>query len=328
VLPLDSLAARAVASVRGGSVESIGFPRTPDAAFDFGIAHDSTARDIAVNPYTGDALGAYPGPTSLQQAMRSIHQFHTGLLAGDAGHAVVDFVTLGSLLLVITGVVIWWRERRWRIQWSASWKRVVFDLHHALGVLAALVLLAITGTGVWMGFPNQVTPLVMKMDRTPPPAGQPRQPARDSGSVPLSPGALATIAMAAVPGAPILVMRMPAGGPVLVTLRYPEDRTPGGRSRVWIDHYRGTVLRVQNTRQLGPGSKLLTLQRPLHTGDMLGVPGQVIWFLSALILASQAITGALMWWNGRAKGKPRRQVPRQVPTRVSSTVGRRRVTRR
>jgi uncharacterized iron-regulated membrane protein len=44
----------------------------------------------------------------------------------------------------------------------------------------------------------------------------------------------------------------------------------------------------------------MNLQRPLHTGDIFGAWSQVIWFLAAAILASHAVTGVIMWWNGRA----------------------------
>ena len=44
----------------------------------------------------------------------------------------------------------WWREKIWRVLLTASWKRINFDLHHALGLFAALAILIMTLTGVWM----------------------------------------------------------------------------------------------------------------------------------------------------------------------------------
>lgn len=312
-LSLDSLAGRALAAAGGGTVSIMGMGQTPDAPY--GVVIDqgaNSSRTIQVNPYTGEVLGDAPPPTRMQRAMRSVHVFHTRLFGGKAGPAILGFVTLASLILVFSGLVLWVRDRRWRIQWSASWKRVVFDLHHALGVVAAAVLIVMTGTGVWMAYGDQVDPLVMRLNRTPPPQGQPDQPPADDGARQVALDSLLATARSVVPGAPVLAVRLPAQGPALVTLRYPEDHTPGGRSRVWIDRYRGTVLRVQNTRNLEAGSKLLTLQRPLHTGDIFGVAGNVVWLLAALILGSQAVTGVLMWWNGR----PARKVVRNE-TRVT-----------
>ena len=88
--------------------------------------------------------------------------------------------------------------------------------------------------------------------------------------------------------------------PAFVALRYPEDKTPGGRSRVFIDRYRGTVLRATNTRTAETGTRLMNLQRPLHTGDIFGAASRIVWFLAALVLVPQAVTGIMMWWNGRA----------------------------
>ena len=53
-----------------------------------------------------------------------------------------------ALILTLTGLILWWREKIWRVKTDASWKRINFDLHHALGLFAALVVLIMTLTGV------------------------------------------------------------------------------------------------------------------------------------------------------------------------------------
>lgn len=306
-LSLDTLGARAIAAAGGGEVAGIAFGRQPDQAFTFAVVRDTSEQDLTVDPYTGAALGPSPGPTRLQTMLAKVHQFHTRLLAGAKGSAVVAFVTLSSLVLVLIGLVLWWRDKLWRIRWSASWKRIVFDIHHALGVFAAVVLLIITGTGVWMGFPKQVDPLVLAFNSTAVPAGQPRPPAPEPGATPVSLDSIIRAANGAVPGAPVVMMQQMPNGAVMVALRYPEDHTPGGRSRVFIDRFRGTVLRSTNTRTAEAGTKLMNLQRPLHTGDIFGSASRIVWFLAAVILSSQAVTGVLMWWNGRAGRRKRSQ---------------------
>ena len=39
--------------------------------------------------------------------------------------------------------------------------------------------------------------------------------------------------------------------------------------------------------------------RSAHTGDVFGKPTEAVWMLAALVLASQAVSGLLMWCNGR-----------------------------
>jgi uncharacterized iron-regulated membrane protein len=46
---------------------------------------------------------------------------------------------------------------------------------------------------------------------------------------------------------------------------------------------------------------MIDIKRSLHTGDISGVPTQVLWMLGALILAMQAVTGVLMWWNAKRR---------------------------
>jgi uncharacterized iron-regulated membrane protein len=97
-------------------------------------------------------------------------------------------------------------------------------------------------------------------------------------------------------------IQAPPGGnaPAAIALRFPEDHTPGGRSRLFVDRYRGTVLLKASTREAGLGTSLNNLKRSLHTGDVLGKPTEAIWFLAAIALAVQGVTGVLMWWNARA----------------------------
>jgi uncharacterized iron-regulated membrane protein len=71
-------------------------------------------------------------------------------------------------------------------------------------------------------------------------------------------------------------------------------------ARLLISVNDATVLRATNTRTAEAGTRLMNLQRPLHTGDIFGAASQIVWFLAALVLASQAVTGIMMWWNGRA----------------------------
>jgi uncharacterized iron-regulated membrane protein len=305
-LSLDVLAARALTAAGGGQIAAISLGRAPDQAFGIEVVRDTLDNELMVNPYTGAVLGPAPPPTKLMLAATRLHQFHTSLLAGGTGRLVVGFVTIGALILVLSGLFLWWREKLWRIHWSASWKRVAFDLHHTFGAAAGIILLIITGTGVWIGFPNQVNPLVLSLNRTAMPTGQPKAPPPDSGATPVSFDSMVTSAHSVVPGAPVLLLLVPPKGPVAVFLRYPEDHTPGGRSRVFLDRYRGTVLRATNTRTAERGTKLMNLERSLHTGDVFGGITQVIWFLASIILASQALTGIAMWWNGRAARKAAR----------------------
>jgi len=89
---------------------------------------------------------------------------------------------------------------------------------------------------------------------------------------------------------------------------FPEDRTPGGRSFVALDQYRGDVLDMESSRTAELGTKILNYKRPVHTGEVFGAPSLALAFLTSFMLAGQVVTGFLIWWKPgrRSLGSPRR----------------------
>jgi uncharacterized iron-regulated membrane protein len=297
-LSLDTLAARAKAIAGGASIRMVTMGDVPEAPYGFLIGEPPRFRQVVLDPYTG-AVVAPRGPSTLQAMAQRLHRWHVGLTGGTIGKALVSIATLASLVLALSGLVLWWREKVWRVNTSASWKRVNFDLHHALGLFAAVAILIMTTTGVWMLYAQTITPLVLKLDRTPP-APPPRAAPHGPDAISVSFDSTARMARAAIAGAALMNMQLQPDGVARIQMKYPEDHTPAGRSYVYVDRFAGAVLRVESTREAELGTRLIKLQRALHTGDVLGVPTQVLWFLSSLVLASQGVTGVLMWWNGRA----------------------------
>ena len=294
-LSIDSLVERARAVAKGAKATGVSLGGIADRS----IVVSAGPNAVYVNPHTGAVLGTRSPQERDNGIARQLHVLHVRLLGSKVAGEVVGIVTLVAFLLVLSGLVLWWRERAWRVQWSASWKRVVFDLHHSLGVVASLILLVITASGLVIHY-DAIGRMIGGLDHTPP-AAPVRQPKADSGTAEISWDSAATIAHASLPGATLMFLSRPPAGdvPLTAAMRFPEDRTPGGRSRVVIDRHHGTILRVDNTREAELGTRLNNLKRSLHTGDVLGRPTEAVWLLAAIVLATQAVTGVLMWWNGR-----------------------------
>ncbi len=306
-LSLDTLVQRAGTKAGGGRATMMLLGDSPELAWSVVLASPSPGRgggggaSVLLNQYTGAILPEPTGPAPLVAFMRKVHLLHTQLLAGRTGSTIVAVVTFVALFLVLSGIVVWWREKLWRVNASASWKRINFDLHHSLGIFSAVVLLMITSTGLWVHFGN-VDDWMRKLNRSPTPR-IPTQPPAEPGTPILSLDSIASVARAAVPGAAIMNIQLPPGGkaPGMVQLKYPEDHTPAGRSRVFIDKYRGTVLLTMSTRTAEAGQHMIDIKRALHTGDVYGLPTQILWMLGAFLLATQAATGVLMWWNAKRR---------------------------
>ena len=318
-LTIDAVVARARAASGGGPAEFVGMSDAPDVAWSVVLLPTARGAEpvaVTIDQYTGAVIPAPAQPDRAVAFMRQVHLLHTRLLGGATGSVVVVCFTIAALVLVITGLVVWWRDKIWRVRLSGSWKRVNFDLHHSLGVFAAVIALVITATGIWVHF-NGIDDAMRRLNRSPSPTAPPAQPPTPSGTPVLSLDAIALAARAAVPGAAIINIQLPPSpkAPAMVQLKYPEDRTPAGRSRVWIDKYRGNVLLTMSTRTAPLGQHMIDIKRSLHTGDIYGWPTQILWALASFILATQAVTGVLMWLNAQ----PARRAARRRTIRTADT---------
>ena len=294
-LSLDTLAARVHAARPADVITGVTPSQTGDRATLFTVGRGT---QVFVNPYTGAIQGVRTAQERDRGLARRAHIFHETLMAKDLGNEVVGIVTSFAFLLVVTGIPLWWKRKIVTVG-GGSWKRVVFDLHHATGIVTSIVLAAMTFSGMWMNY-DWMTKTIRSLGGAV--AVQPKQPPAPSDSSTLSFESAARVARTALPGAALIAISTPADAeqPILALMRFPEDRTPGGRSRVTLDRYSGAVLNVQSTRTAPLGMRLDNLKRSIHTGDVFGKPSVALWLLSALVMVLQAVTGVLMWWNGRS----------------------------
>lgn len=85
-----------------------------------------------------------------------------------------------------------------------------------------------------------------------------------------------------------------------VRMRFPEDRTPGGRSWVSVDQSSGKVLVVQNSRTAPLAARAELLNRQIHTGDIFGTPSRIVMSASSLLVVLQAFSGMVIWWKRKS----------------------------
>lgn len=295
-LSLDTLVAHAHATAPKLTIASVSLAPAPDRAY----VVQAGASQVFVDPYTGRVLGERTIAEWNRTLPRRLHVLHVTLTGGKTGGAIMAIATLVCFALVLSGVYLWWPDKIWRVRWSASWKRVVFDLHHQLGVVAASVLLLITGSALVMHY-ETLNRFVYGI------GGETSAEVQDQfvpaqSAIAISADSLAAIARRALPGADVMFLTLlpMKDQPFVAAMRFPEDHTPGGRSRVTVDRYTGAVLGVQSTRRAAHlGTQIRNQIRSIHTGDWFGKSTEVVWLLATLSLVGQAVTGLLMWWNSR-----------------------------
>ena len=292
-LPIETLVARVQRTFPADQVTGVRIADKPDQAYELSLR---SRHGAMVNPYTGDVLGLRNHEASFA---RWVHLVHTRFVAGEIGEKMVGGFSVAMLGLAITGLVLWWPRKILSVGSASSWKRTNFDLHNVLGFYSSLVMLFITLSGVLIAFEGYTDPLVKRLNDV---ADAPApQSAPVAGGTRISVDDAIAIGARALPGAFASNVGIPNGPKAVFRIlkKFPEDRTPAGRSRVYVDQFNGRVLLVENTRTAPLGTRILNLKRSAHTGDIFGAPTQALYFIVSLGIALQAITGALIWWNGR-----------------------------
>ncbi len=297
-LPIETLIARVQAAFPKDQVAGARIADRRNQAYEFSLR---SRQGVMVDPYTGNILGLRNHETSVA---RWIHLLHTRLVADKIGEAMVGWFSVAMLGLAITGLVLWWPRKILKVGPASSWKRTNFDLHNVLGLYSSLVMLFITLSGVLIAFEKVTDPLVRRLNPASPDAPAPQSTPVASGKR-ISLDEAIAIAEQALPGAFASNVGIPGGPKAVFRIlkKFPEDRTPAGRSRVYVDQFSGKVLLVENTRTAPLGTRILNLKRSAHTGDIFGAPTQALYFIVSLGIALQAITGASIWFNGRKKTK-------------------------
>ena len=279
---------------------------------------DGTTVRVLVDPYAGTVLGERDADRT---PMGILFSLHTTLLAGEAGERVAGWAGLGLLFLCASGLVLWWpanprqfRERV-RVKWTASAKRVNFDLHRTGGfwVCGLVALIALTGTS--LAFKDASAAAAARLSGNPEAAKKPVVEPPAPGAVPVPLGELLRRADDALPGGVVRRISFPAkpDAPLIVRKMLPGELHPNGVNYIYLDPYTGAVLRVDRAASALPGQRFLNARFPLHIGLWGGLLTRVLHAAAGLAPAALFATGVLMWWNrvGSKRMRARRAVSRQ-----------------
>lgn len=304
-------------------------PRRDDLSTEITIQPETGPRmAVYVNQYDGKVLEIRPDRSTFAWTVRYLHSLR---LLGSTPRMIVEIVGGWTILLVLTGVFLWWPMGQGGgvVTVRGTPARRVFwrDVHAVTGIVigAFIVFLAITGmpwSQIWGGKVNEWAnggnfgyPAGVRVD-VPMSDAQLDHVAKTSWSL-----EQAQIPQAATPvpgmtpiGLDGAVERFEGLGlhrgysvalPQQATGVYSGSVYPGDLSQqrvVHLDQYSGQAMIDISYADYGPLGRWLEFGINTHMGQTFGRLNQVVLLVVCLGIVLLAVSAAVMWWKRRPSG--------------------------
>jgi uncharacterized iron-regulated membrane protein len=265
------------------------------------LATTAAHRELAfvADPVTGN-MHVYP-----RTWVNWVHDLHLYLLLGSAhGEQVNGVGAVVLLILSITGILLWWQGlKNWSrgllIAWRSNWRRVNFDVHHAIGFWTLGIVLWWSISGIYFAWyrqfeaaVNAIAPLRGMIPPGLPPLGN------SNVRAPLD--SILASAQHASPQGRLFALSDPSLRGSLVYAQM-DLRAPGDFAHRDIVAIATGDARILSVWHYGSnqtlGDWIMWSMHPLHFGTIWGLPFKILWFFLGISLAILTATGLLMYWN-------------------------------
>ena len=258
---------------------------------------------------TGRILG--PGATRLRVFFASVRDLHRWMALKRGDHdtlrSIKNAANFGFLLLMISGIVLW-VPRQWRranLQTALTLRARLrgrareWNLHTVLGFWFTIPLLCISLSGSIMSY-SWANALLYRVSGTPlPSAGGPERGGKGVAADLTRIDPLVAAAKLRDPRWRTLSFRLPSEKDKVlsITLDHGVGNQPQERGQLTLNLKSGSEVReVQEVRwepfdSLPRGRRWRMYVRFLHTGEVFGLPGQLIALCSVLVAFTLVWTG-------------------------------------
>lgn len=283
---------------------------------------------VYVDPYRGEVLEVRPDRSTLSWTVRYLHSFR---YFGPTPRMVIEIVAGWAILLVLTGLYLWWPrgQKGGVLSVRGTPERRVFwrDLHAVTGLAAGgfVVFLALTGlpwSSVWgakvnewangsnFGYPAGLridVPMseehldhIAKTSWSLEQAHIPETVPPEEGVPPIGVDAAVAVFddLGLHRGYAVALPTTPTG--VYSGSVYPDDLSQ--QRVVHLDQYSGKPLLDMTYAEYGPLGRALEWGINTHMGQTFGVANQIAMLLACLAIIVLAVSAAVMWWKRRPSG--------------------------
>lgn len=238
--------------------------------------------------------------------MTWIYNLHYNLLLNKVGKTIIGIFGLVSLLSLISGLILWWpgwhkllAVLSWRLRSSTAKK--VFDLHILSGSYGFILLLMLSLTGAALALPSQ-THQILKQFSTLYSTENHTPHTPSSETVTITADDAVRLAQKQFPAAQLRWVESPGNNKhnwrvVFYQTGEPSRRFP--RTQVWVNPHDGKIIAVRDGLADSGGDTLLNWLHPLHNGEVFGLTGRILVFISGLLPLVLFVTGVMRWQQKR-----------------------------
>jgi uncharacterized iron-regulated membrane protein len=280
-------------------IMQITLPSSEKEAASFRIQAKRHARQLVyVNPYTGEVTGELNQHDTL---MYTIRKLHGELLLHTPGTLVVELVASWFIILLITGIYMWWPLKKWSPAGLFSIRtqkgqRILWRDIHAVGGfwLSLFMLVIISGAMPWTDIFGGNLKQVQAATDTGFPATWRK-----------APNVLSTVQDKALPLEKIINIAQNQGLSGKLTLSIPKEATGtfklANRSFwlqdqqvIYLDQFSGEVLKRHSWKEVGILMDLRQIAMRLHQGEY----GRISWYsvlIVSLLFTLSSIAGLISY---------------------------------
>ncbi|AIE60347.1 PepSY-associated TM helix domain-containing protein [Bacillus methanolicus] len=301
-----------------------------DRSAEVGITGKDGMMTVFVNPYNGKILGDLKDD---EEFMNKVRKLHGELMIGTTGDRIVEMASCWAMILLITGLYLWWPRNRKDIfgtfipRFSKGKRTMLRDLHAVPAFwfslfVAIFILTGLPWSGLWGDLINRVSTATQSGYPTGLWDGNlPKStiPSKDVAKVPWAaenlPVPESGQSGVAAPLSVSQIMKVanenkvekgysinfPQGEKGVYTVSVSSDK-PQGQATLHIDQYSGKVLADLRFADYGVLAKAISIGVALHEGHYFGLANQLLNLIVCLGLIGISVTGVVMWWKRKPSG--------------------------
>lgn len=260
-------------------------------------------QSVFLNPYTGKFLGSFNRDEDFFGVVLRIHR---RLCLGDTGKLITGTSALIFLVMLISGIILWWPKNKGDVQKKLTIYKTVhlqkrlLNIHSVLGFYASWVLVFSALTGLIFAFDWAENSLYFLSNSK-------KENLKNihstyvAGASKFDIDQIINQTNASFPKSKECFVMMPDDSiaPVKISLRYDRSVLYKKQDQLFFDQYSGQLIKEKLFVKNSTGEKLKATNYDIHTGKVLGLTGQFLIFFAGLIAASLPVTGFWMWWRKR-----------------------------